>query len=56
MKNLSNEIVNNIKKKVEISEGVVYTNDEILNAMRNSAEKYNMAHGSHSQHSSSAEY
>ena len=51
-----NEIIIEKKDNISITNGIVSTDKATLDSIKNSVEKFNMAHGSHNQHSSSKEY
>ena len=56
MKKIPQEIVCEQKQAVKVDSGVVITSRELVKAMQTSIATFNMAHGSHKQHSSSGEY
>lgn len=53
---LSSEIVNSKVNCVNMTSAIISTSDKVLESIKNDIKKYNVSHGSHSQHSSQSTY
>lgn len=57
MKNLlQEELIGELNSVITTEENVFSTNMDIVEELKKTAIQYNMAHGSHNQHSSSKDY
>lgn len=57
MKNLlQEELIGEMNSVITTEENVFSTNMDIVEELKKTAIQYNMAHGSHNQHSSSKDY